>query len=60
MHKLESHKDELNSTSVLIASDLGDKDILQEPEPFLMELDTHIPGPGVRDREGKFRRRREQ
>ena len=57
MHKLKSHKDELNSPSVLVTFDLGNEDNLQEPEHIHGAEHTH---PGGRDREGIFRRRKEQ
>lgn len=36
-------KDGLKVVSIIVASNLGDESILQNPGPFLMELiDTHI------------------
>ena len=55
MHKLESQKDQLNPASVLVVSDLDDEGILQGPECFFMELNIHIPGPRVREKEEKSR-----
>ena len=51
---LESHKDELKPVSVLVASVLGDEDILQKLGPFVMELNTHT----LRKTEGGFRGRK--
>lgn len=57
VHKLKSHKDELNSPSVLVTFDLGNEDNLQEVEHTHGAEHTRPEG---RDREGIFRRRREQ
>ena len=57
VYKLKSHKDELNSPSVLVTFDLGNEDNLQEVEHTHGAEHTRPEG---RDREGIFRRRREQ
>lgn len=58
MNKLESQKDKLNPVSVLVVSDLDAEGILQGPECFFTQLNTHIPGPWVREMEEKFRGRK--
>lgn len=40
-HKLAPHKNTLMPESMLIASGLRDKVILEKPGPFVTELNTH-------------------
>lgn len=56
VHKLKSHKDELNSTSVLVTFDLGNEDNLQKLAHTRGAEHTH---PGSRGTGGIFSRRRE-
>lgn len=58
--KLESHKDKLNPMSVLVATNGGDEGILHEPGCFFTWSQIHTPGSAVREKEEKFRGRREQ
>ena len=40
-HETEPHKVKLSSISVIVASDLGDKSVLQKLGFFIMELNTY-------------------
>ena len=42
---LDLRKDRLKVVSILVASDLDDEGLLQEPQLFFMEVNTHTPDP---------------
>lgn len=45
MSTLDLRKDTLKVVSILVASDLDDEGLLQEPQLFFTEVNTHTPDP---------------